>query len=249
MSAQGEAVQCTLQYGDERLRYEVVTQARPRQRILIKVHPDCRIEVVAPVGASPEEVHEAVGQRARWIYQQVVQFREAVLHLAPRQYVSGETHYYLGKRYVLKVITSPHEVQQVKLLAGRIEVRVRQEAVPAAVSRLLEEWYRVRSKDVFGRRLEALLPQALWVTQKPEFQVRTMERQWGSCSPGGRILLNPNLVKARRECIDYVILHELCHVAEHNHGERFYRLLNQVMPGWENVKKELDARAAEYLNL
>ncbi len=65
-----------------------------------------------------------------------------------------------------------------------------------------------------------------------------MQTQWGSCSPNGRITLNPLLVKAPRECIDYVILHELCHIAEHNHSERFYRLLSQVMPKWEKTKAE-----------
>lgn len=65
----------------------------------------------------------------------------------------------------------------------------------------------------------------------------------GSCSPNGRLTLNPNLVKAPRECIDYVILHELCHLAEHNHSERFYRLMGQVMPDWEKTKKRLDGMA------
>lgn len=72
--------------------------------------------------------------------------------------------------------------------------------------------------------------------------------QWGSCSPNGRITLNPHLVKTPRECIDYVILHELCHIAEHNHSERFYRLLKQVMPHWEKVKACLDGMAALVLS-
>jgi hypothetical protein len=74
-----------------------------------------------------------------------------------------------------------------------------------------------------------------------------MQKQWGSCSPEGRITLNPNLVKAKRDCVDYVILHELCHLAEHNHSEHFYRLMAQVMPNWQVVKKELDDRAAVFL--
>ncbi|MNI90038.1 WLM domain protein [compost metagenome] len=75
-----------------------------------------------------------------------------------------------------------------------------------------------------------------------------MQTQWGSCSPKGRITLNPHLVKTPRECIDYVILHELCHIAEHNHSERFYRLLTQVMPNWEKVKARLDGMAALVLS-
>ena len=75
-----------------------------------------------------------------------------------------------------------------------------------------------------------------------------MQTQWGSCSPAGRITLNPHLVKAPRDCIDYVILHELCHLAEHNHSERFYRLMQQVMPQWGKIKQRLDGMAASLLN-
>jgi predicted metal-dependent hydrolase len=70
-----------------------------------------------------------------------------------------------------------------------------------------------------------------------------MQTQWGSCSPNELLTINPHLVKAPRECIDYVILHELCHLIEHNHSDKFYRLMNQVMPTWERVKKQLDDRA------
>lgn len=71
-------------------------------------------------------------------------------------------------------------------------------------------------------------------------QDRCRRTLWGSCSASGKITLNPQLVKAPRDCIDYVILHECCHLMEHNHSERFYRLMGQVMPEWEDVKKRLD---------
>lgn len=75
-----------------------------------------------------------------------------------------------------------------------------------------------------------------------------MQKQWGSCSPAGRLLLNPQLIKAPRECIDYVISHELCHLKEHNHSPRYYRLLSQLMPGWKTVKARLDGMAEVLLN-
>lgn len=88
-----------------------------------------------------------------------------------------------------------------------------------------------------------MLEQALWVDVPPPLHILTMQTQWGSCSPAGRLTLNPNLVKAHRECIDYVILHELCHLAEHNHSGRFYRLMAQVMPQWRTIKVRLDEMA------
>jgi len=111
-------------------------------------------------------------------------------------------------------------------------------SVPAVGDR-----YKARAREVFAIRLSAMLEQALWVSDSPPLRILTMQTQWGSCSPNGRVTLNPNLVKAPRECIDYVILHELCHLAEHNHSERFYRLMGQVMPDWEKTKKRLDGMA------
>ena len=153
---------------------------------------------------------------------------------------------YLGKQYLLKVLEDSNATPQVKLLRGKLEVTVRQKSAEK-VQQLLSDWYKVRAKEVFAKRLDAMLEQALWVAERPSLSILTMQTQWGSCSPQGRLTLNPHLVKAPRECIDYVILHELCHLAEHNHSERFYRLLSQVMPSWERVKARLDARAGYYV--
>jgi predicted metal-dependent hydrolase len=208
-------------------------------RILIKVHPDCRVEVAAPVTTDDAELLAAVKKRGRWIYQQLRDFREQQKYVSPRKYISGESHYYLGKQYLLKVIESSDQPEMVKLTRGKLEVFVRSKS-SERVNYLLTEWYRQKAKDLFSKRLDAMLDQALWVTQRPTIRVLTMKTQWGSCSPAGRLTLNPHLVKAPTQCIDYVILHELCHIAEHNHSKKFYRLMQQVMPQWEMVKIRLD---------
>lgn len=233
-------------YGNERIAFERVPRAKVSDKVLIKVHPDCRVVVSAPLNAANEEVLAAVKQRGRWIYQQLREFRQQQEHITPRQYISGESHLYLGKQYLLKVNVEPSQPQGVKLLLGKLEVSVRSRN-PERVKNLLAEWYKERAREVFARRLEALLEQALWVSERPPLRLLVMQTQWGSCSSNGRITLNPNLVKAPRDCIDYVILHELCHLAEHNHSERFYRLMNQVMPGWDSVKERLDGMAGRIL--
>lgn len=75
-----------------------------------------------------------------------------------------------------------------------------------------------------------------------------MQTYWGSCSAKGGLTLNANLVKAPRDCVDYVMLHELCHIAEHNHSERFYRLMGQVMPRWRETKARLDGMANQLVD-
>ncbi|MEP9946955.1 SprT family zinc-dependent metalloprotease [Klebsiella sp. GG_Kp154] len=229
-------------YGDEWINFNRESRPYATSRVLIKVHPDCRVVVSAPEEADDLAVLTAVKKRGRWIYQQLRDFRRQLEYITPRKYISGESHYYLGKQYLLKVIEEPAEVQRVKMLRGKLEVTLRQKS-PEKVRQLLIDWYKTRAKDVFAKRLEAMLEQALWVNAPPPLRILTMQTQWGSCSPNGRLTLNPNLVKAPRECIDYVILHELCHLAEHNHSERFYRLMGQVMPEWEVVKTRLDEMA------
>ncbi len=229
-------------YGDERITFECKPRPLVNGRILIKVHPDCRVVVSAPQDTDDQQVLNAVEKRGRWIYQQLRDFRKQLEYITPRQYISGESHYYLGKQYMLKVIVAPSDAQGVKMLRGKLEVTLRHKSAEK-VLQLLTDWYKARAREVFAKRLSAMLEQALWVSDSPPLRILTMQTQWGSCSPNGRVTLNPNLVKAPRECIDYVILHELCHLAEHNHSERFYRLMGQVMPGWEKTKKRLDGMA------
>lgn len=229
-------------YGDERITFECKPRPLVNGRILIKVHPDCRVVVSAPQDTDDQQVLNAVEKRGRWIYQQLRDFRKQLEYITPRQYISGESHYYLGKQYMLKVIVAPSDAQGVKMLRGKLEVTLRHKSAEK-VLQLLTDWYKARAREVFARRLTAMLEQALWANGPPPLRILTMQTQWGSCSPNGRVTLNRNLVKAPRECIDYVILHELCHLAEHNHSERFYRLMGQVMPDWEKTKKRLDGMA------
>ena len=229
-------------YGDEQIAFERVVRQQASDKVLIKVHPDCRVVVSAPTNADNDAVLNAVKKRGRWIYEQLRDFRKQLEYTSPRKYISGESHYYLGKQYLLKVIEDPNSVQGVKLLRGKLEVSVRIKNAEK-VRELLTDWYKARAKETFAKRLDAVLEHALWVTERPPLRIQTMQTQWGSCSPNGKITLNPYLVKAPRECVDYVVLHELCHLAEFNHSDRFYRLMTQVMPHWEEVKERLDGMA------
>lgn len=242
----------SLCYGGHIIHYQVQPVQRQSAKVVIKVHPEGDVVVLAPVSATPEAIHTAVSKRIRWIWEQLETFKAQQSEVQSREYISGECHFYLGKRYQLKVITDLTRPQQVKLFRGYIEVIVRPHDDPSLQARRVKEllfgWYKVRAKEVYARRLDALLPQTLWVQGIPPLRIKTMKTQWGSCSPSGTLTLNPHLIKAPRECIDYVILHELCHLAEHNHSDRFWRLLTQVMPNWEKVKTQLDGMAELYLS-
>lgn len=122
--------------------------------------------VSAPSAAGDGEVLDALRKRGRWIHEQLREFRKQLEHVTPRRYASGESHYYLGKQHLLKVIEAPGEVQGVKLYRGKLEVMVREKS-PEKVKQLLTDWYKARAKEVFTKRLEAMLTQALWVDEAP----------------------------------------------------------------------------------
>lgn len=234
-------------YGDEVIDFEVFERLSRTQKILIKVYSDCRVVVSTPLNTDDKTIIEAVKQRSRWIYKQLRDFREQSRFITPRQYKSGESHFYLGKQYQLKVLNDDTKPKGVKLLRGRLEVNTLDTDIESIQSHL-NEWYRSRAKFIFEVRLQRILEQTLWVETQPDIRLMKMRTQWGNCSPSGVITLNPHLIKAPTICIDYVILHELCHLVEHNHSDRFYQLLKQVMPDWEVRKEKLDNMAEKFFD-
>lgn len=240
-------------YGDEAIRYWVHRKpvvADRRRQVTIRVHPDSRVVVSAPDDATQSAIHSAVCKRARWVWANLTDFRAQVTHVQPKRYISGEMLFYLGRRYVLKVTVDKTVPGSARMQRGQLQVRVPSDgaARPIQARMLVRHWYTVRAKAVFTEGLQRLVPRLSWVSAPPPFRVLPMSKQWGSCSAKGTLLLNPHLVKAPRLCIDYVILHELCHLAEHNHSPQFYRLLDRAMPDWREVKTQLDDMAELYLS-
>jgi len=229
----------TLQYGNEAITYQVFFIPNQKQKVIIDVLPNGTVQVKAPESGKLKDIKLAVHKRARWIHNHIKKIQQQYAHVLPRQYVSGECHYYLGRRHVLKIIKVTTEDQHVKLLRGQLQVYT-DSRQPEIIKGLMFDWYQDHAEKVFKRRLESLLPQTHWLKHVPPLKLRAMKKQWGSCSPKGTLSLNPYLVKAPRECVDYVILHELCHLKEHNHSKKFYVLLSQLMPEWEAIKAKLD---------
>ena len=246
-------------YGDEVIHYDIIrrsvdspdTNTKPKARkVLIKVHPDQRVVATVPNDTTGEAIQEAMIKRARWIWECITEFSAQHEYVLRKQYVSGETQFYLGRRYMLKVLIDTEQTANVKLNRGKLTVTFKQNNDDRVVKikALLDKWYLRRANIIFKERLSAMLPKTTWIKDAPSYRIMSMQKQWGSCSSKGSLMLNPHLVKAPKECIDYVILHELCHIVEHNHSDKFWRLLTQVMPNWKEVKAKLDDMAELYLN-
>ena len=227
----------SIQYGETTIEYHL--SFATRKTLAIEVHPDLRVTVRAPEGSELETIQQKVKKRVPWILRQQRQFESYLPKLPPRQYVSGETHRYLGRQYRLKV--SGSETEGVKLSRGYFFITLRDKSDTERVKSLLLDWYRRQAERIFGERLEACLTKLRFLQlDEPELEIRQMNTRWGSCTPEGKILLNLRLIQVPKETIDYVVVHELCHLKEHNHSQRFYELLNRVMPDWQKKRQKLN---------
>jgi predicted metal-dependent hydrolase len=227
-----------VQFGSETIPFTL--EMHQRQRLSISVHPDRRVTVLAPAGCSLADVLTRVHKRAAWITKQRAYF--APFHPLPpaKRYVSGETHLYLGHQYRLKLHRAAAE--SVKLMGSYLHVTTTHDHDALQVQRRLDAWYRHHARGIFHTRLLRCLDDAPSLRMlPPTIIIRRMSRRWGSCTKAGNILLNLDLIKTPLYCIEYVIMHELCHLCVHNHSRGYYRLLSRCMPDWERRKVRLDS--------
>ncbi len=229
--------QKVVQYGTTVIPFSL--RRSDRSTLAITVQPDATVHVTAPLHAEWHKIESRVLKRGRWIRKQQ-QFFETFLPATPvRTYVSGETHFYLGKQYRLKILVGSSP--SVKLKSGRLMVTAPDNANTDHVKQLLGAWYKQHAEKRFEQALQQAMPLfRKYPINLPEITVKRMQKRWGSCQPDGRIILNPEIIKAPPRCIDYVVIHELCHLVHHDHGSQFYRLHDKVMPDWRRWKEKLE---------
>jgi len=180
-----------------------------------------------------------LSRNGRWVVNRVIEARDRYAHVRPKDYVSGEQVLYLGRRYVLKVVPVDKSVAMAHLKGNRLEVQSASGGSVEIKSRI-RAWYRLKGRDYLARRIDALTQTLPWTKTPPPFRLLDMTSQWGSCSATGEIILNPHLIKAPRNCINYVLIHELAHLKHHDHGPAFWKLIEAHAGDWRKAKHHLD---------
>ncbi len=236
-----------LQYNDQLIEYQVQHRPAVTRRIHLELNEDGGLRIIAPRRMSRRAIHKTLQQRVSRIARFLADARTKLRERPVYRYISGEQHLFLGQNHPLEVVEEPGQRGSVDLVNGQIRV-IAPDVRAEAISNRLIRWYGQQARRHFNSRLELISESASWTNgQAPAMRLRKMKRTWGSCSAAGVITLNPHLVKAPPECIDYVIAHELCHLREHNHGKAFYALQEQLFPGWRAAKTHLQTRAHIYL--
>ncbi|MBO6615975.1 SprT family zinc-dependent metalloprotease [Gracilimonas sp.] len=230
----------TIEYGTTSIQFNLSYSSR--ETLEIAVYPDQTVWVTAPEESSLDKIYEKVRHRRRWITKQIKHFDRFENEQIEFEYVSGETHRYLGKQYRLKVLQPENEEESVKLKRGYFFIHSKQKGNPKHVKAQLDAWYREKAEEKFRDRLQDCLDmvQKYGIGKPNELKVYHMDKRWGSFTASGNILLNPDLIKHPVYCIDYVIIHELCHIKHPQHDSKFYDLLKKVLPDWQKRKHKLE---------
>lgn len=207
-----------------------------RKTLGIKVLPDGTVSLKAPINATLDDIRNKVHHRAAWILRQKRYFESFGTPTTERQYISGESHLYLGRQYMLKIKEGKNNAVHYQNNILEVVCQNKKEA-----GRVLQLWYLERAQIKFPEYAKPIIEQfAAYGVQPKSVGIRKMEKRWGYCTKDGDIYLNPRLICAPRCCIEYVITHELCHLVHRNHTKEFYALLSKEMPHWEKWKTKLE---------
>ena len=197
--------------------------------------PDGNVKVSAPLFVSDEEIIAFVKSKREWILKKQKYILENDIK-APLKYVNGEKHYLWGREHTLQLISN-HNVKHVLVNENIIYLPIPKRSTIEKRKNILDEFYR--------QELKMAIPEALdkcskIVGRTPKSVTVRKMKNWGNCKQDGRITLNLNLAKKDKECLEYVMIHELCHLIEFNHGNNFKKLMDKFCPDWKIIKKRLN---------
>lgn len=223
-----------IEYGKEIIEFELLQE--DRKTLSIEVLPTTKIKVKAPENKNRQDIIKKVQNKAKWITKQKRYFADNYKKTDEKKYVSGECFRYLGKQYRLKVIKS--NTDSVKLKNGYLIVEYNLKT-PA---KLINNWYKDKALSTYKKELDKCFQQFItYKVVKPNLNIRKLTKRWGSYNKNSNtITMNIETIKANKDCIDYVIYHELCHCMHFSHNKEFYNLLESKCKDWNQLKYKLE---------
>lgn len=208
------------------------------KNVHLTVHPpNGRVRIAAPRRMSLDRIRLFAIAKLGWIRRQQASLRDQERE-EPRDYVERESHYVWGRRYLMSIVERDAP-PAVELRPRRLVLAVRPGTPEAKREALMDGWYRRQLKDAVPAVLDRWEP--VLGVKAETVSVRRMKTKWGSCNPkAGTILLNTELAKKPRECLEYVVVHELVHLLEPTHNARFVALMDQFLPAWPHHRRVLN---------
>lgn len=218
------------------IQYEL--KRTTRKTLGVYVYPNRRVQLRVPHRAKPRHIEQYLDKSGAWIMRQLNQLPSASVDMAP-QFITGSVHSFRGQNYILSIrqgrpqrVVIDGELLQLYSLDVNDEQRNKS---------ILKAWYKQQAQTVFTQRLEHCWRQIQgFDLTEPSLRLRWMKRRWGSCSSKAVVTLNVELIKYAETELDYVVVHELCHLREFNHSPKFYAMMDEALPTWRVRKAVLD---------
>ncbi|PIR55440.1 M48 family peptidase [Candidatus Peregrinibacteria bacterium CG10_big_fil_rev_8_21_14_0_10_36_19] len=225
-------------YGKYSYEYYLVLQ--DRKTVALTVQPSLNIILKCPLDYDIDKIERFLKRKWLWLEKQIQYFKKYKKKIEKKEYVSGESFLYLGRQYKLLVKSS--KKSEVRLENGAITIFTTSSTQDKnANKKLLDNWFDNRIKAIFSSRLNEMLKKFDY-DFVPTLITRKMPKRWGSYLGKNKIVLNPLLIRASKDCIDYVIVHELCHMKHTKHNNSFFKLQESIIPNWKDVKEKLELR-------
>ena len=200
--------------------------------------PTGRVRIAAPLNVNDDAIRLFAVSKLGWIKRHQREF-DAQERISPREYKQRESHYFQGKRYLMRIIEKEEPPKVILRTRTYIELYVRPNTSFKKRQEVITEWYRVE--------LKKLIPSIIEKWEKSlnvnidEWQVKQMKTNWGTCNiEKKRILINLELAKKPLHCLEYVILHEMVHLLERHHNGRFLYYMDTFLPNWKQIRTELN---------
>ncbi|MEZ4179961.1 MAG: SprT family zinc-dependent metalloprotease [Candidatus Doudnabacteria bacterium] len=223
-------------YGNYQYQYQLIKQKRKSLSLTIK--PSKEIVVKGPLDIDLYKVEQFLKRKWFWMNKQLDFFDRVNKKEYKREYVSGESLLYLGRQY--KLVVKSAKADSICLFRGVFEVRTSKSVKNSSYTKILiDRWYKEKTVVVFEDRFEKmkkLFPK----NNDLVLELRNMSKRWGSFLKGKKVSLNPKLIHASKDCIDYVLIHELCHIKYRKHNKLFFACLDKKLPNWKKVKEKLE---------
>ena len=228
----------SITHGGSTIRYTVVRSARRKKTLTITIDPGEGVRVLVPLRTPNAEIDAMVRKRAGWILRKLAEERPRP---QPRQFATGEKLYYLGREHPLLVQLTTDQVASVTLDAGSFRitcpVSLDEGGRAAAIRHALLDWYRERAAELIQQSVERWQPRV--GTSPTRISIGDQKTRWGSCSSKGSLRFNLRLAMAPQALIDYVTVHELCHLLVANHSAAFWKQVSLAMPDYEARRRKL----------
>jgi predicted metal-dependent hydrolase len=230
---------CSVKIRDNKIDYTVVKTKRKTIGITIDMNGE--VKVSAPLHISEKQIEETIQKKANWIIKKLDEVRKMNLKVVYKEFVRGEKFLYLGKEYTLEIVEEDLSKVEIYMQDDTISVHIARELPEEirkqVIKEILIEWYRQRFAEIVKERIEKYSTQLKVVPCK--VVIKDQKTRWGSCSSKGNININWRLVMVPIDIIDYVVVHELCHLKIMNHSRDFWNLVESIVPDYRGKREWL----------